>query len=76
MPGKHQVEDHEIGVVLGVELDRLWPVGGDDDVVALALEPRPHGFGDRFLVVDDQDGLFAHARIVVRACVARLRVRC
>ena len=60
-PRQHQVQDDQIGMVLGVRRDRLGAVGGGDDAVSLGLEPGPHRFRDRLLVVDDEDRLLAHA---------------
>ena len=54
--------------MLGVQADRLWAVVGHNDRVALGLEPGAYGLGDRLLIVDDEDRLFAHRAIVALAC--------
>ena len=38
------------------------PSDGDDDPEALARQPGADGFGDGFLVIDDEDGLLSSLR--------------
>ncbi len=59
-PRQHQVQDHEVGTMLGVEPDRPGSVARDEDREPLALEPGAHGLGDGFLVVDDEHGMVGH----------------
>ena len=44
--------------MFGVLAERLGAVGRDHDLVPLALETGPNGFGDRVLVLDDEHGLW------------------
>ena len=50
--------------MFGMLPERLGAVGGDDHVVALALEAGPNGFGDGVLVLHDEHGLSCHGVIV------------
>ncbi len=68
---QHQVEHDEVGMMIGVLLDRVWPVQGHEHAVALGLEAGTDGLGDGFLVVDDEHGLLGHRAIVVVGCVLR-----
>jgi hypothetical protein len=51
-------------MLLGGDGQRLRPVVRDENAVALVLESGADGFGDRFLVVDDEDRLLGHLSIV------------
>ena len=53
--GEHKVEYDEIGFALSKDLERLFAVGGRDDVVAIAPQIEANDFPDVRLVVDDQD---------------------
>ncbi len=55
----HDVEDHEVGMMLVGLLDRLFPVMGEQDVVALELEVDLQQAEDHRVVVADQDLLLA-----------------
>src|SRR3954447_228643 len=53
--GQAQVEDDEIGVVVGGVPQRRAAVGSGEDVVAGRVQRDPQGPGDLRVVVDDED---------------------
>src|SRR6185312_4798707 len=72
---RHQhVEHHRVGLRLVLEaLERLRPVLGQLDLVALELERAPQRLPDGPLVVDHQD---LHRRIVAAEAEIRVRTPC
>ena len=55
--GKHQVEQHDVGLALLERSARLGDRGGDARREALARERVREGLGDRALVLDEQDAI-------------------
>ena len=54
-PRQHQVEHHEVELLLGEARERLAAVGRLHDLVAVPLERERQQGLDRLLVVDEQD---------------------
>ena len=67
-PRQHQVEHHEVELLLGEARERLAAVGRLHDLVAVALEREREQCLDRLLVVDEQDagGAVGHVGSVSR----------
>src|SRR5581483_4556876 len=59
--GQPEVEDHDVGVVVGGLAEGVLPRGGEVDVVAPGPEVDRQGPEDLRLVVDDEDPLGGHA---------------
>src|SRR6266487_3036475 len=53
--GQHEVQDHQIGIVAVEPLDRLPPVEGHRHRVPILLERVADRFGERFLVLHQED---------------------
>jgi hypothetical protein len=54
-PGQYQVEDHQIGALPTVQLQRLFAVRGREHGVTFAPQVQAHDLPDVRLVVYDQD---------------------
>ena len=53
--GQPEVEQHDVGMMTGGQLQRLLSCHGEVDVVAVPVQVHRHGPADRRLVVDDED---------------------
>jgi hypothetical protein len=54
MPGQHQVQQHQVGLVLAEHRHRLVAVRAQRGLVALAAQHDAEHLGQRRVVVDDQ----------------------
>jgi len=59
-PGQHQVEDHEVDVIVQEEIDGRGAVTGPEDSVSRMLQLEFDETSDRRVVLDDQNGLPGH----------------
>ena len=75
-PGKHQVENDEVGGPLGRELKRCKPITGGLDVETLPLQVTRHHLGNRFVVVYYEDSLSHLDHHGVRTSTRRARSSC
>ena len=74
--GKHQVQDHQIEMMLGELLERLLTVADGGDPVILALEISRNRVADGFFVFDQKDTtrlVVAHDLTSISSTACRMR---
>ncbi len=54
---QNDVEQREVGLVLGDRLQRFFATGGKQHFVALGLQGAPDGAQRKSFVIDDQNGM-------------------
>ncbi len=62
-PGKTEIEDDQVGDESGGGVERVDPVGGGADFVALVAERAAQDVGDLDVVLDEEDAATRHLRV-------------
>ena len=72
--GQTEVEQHDVGMVAGGQIERLLACLGGVDVVAARLQVGGEGTADRRLVVDDEHTRHACSFVTAAAASGRLTI--